>query len=536
MLILSLAFAGLGVMANRTSQRLEIDERQPSLDWRVSENESKQRVITSPLVSLQRRLLKQSDNEQFSVTSRDADGGNGSSYWRLTALDDFNGESWQSTGEFRKLNSGGTIRSAVPDGSTILTQRFQIGELGTESLPAAFVPLGYRGDIEGVSYAGSTETILARRSLSPGATYEITSATPVNLDLRDLERYDTHPVADDTDVLLPVTFPDRVRRLAVEITKDQPTTVGKARALQDFFRTQFEYSLDVPAGSSEPALERFLFTDRRGYCEQFSGAFAAMARSLGIPARVAVGFTPGRFDPTDGRFHVTGKNAHAWPEIRLGDGTWFPFEPTPGRGFPGLAQTTGVQAQDLSEDSSPTPATTVVAAVPTTPTTTTPPPPATPVTAPKTSTGWRVAVALLLVVAAGVAAVLLLRRRRVDDIDEIMPTPARVRERTGAEIRIEHAWKQATTRVGAQPERTSTELTVASPLSEEHPELPELVTLIQRARYASQSPAEVTDVEAVRAEELSSSITLRTSTLEAPRKTGSERTTPSAPRPPDRPR
>ena len=63
-------------------------------------------------------------------------------------------------------------------------------------------------------------------------------------------------------------------------------------ALQDWFRSEFQYSLDVPQGHSTSAIEAFL-RQRIGYCEQFAGTFAAMARSLGVPARVAVGYTPG---------------------------------------------------------------------------------------------------------------------------------------------------------------------------------------------------------------------------------------------------
>ena len=83
--------------------------------------------------------------------------------------------------------------------------------------------------------------------------------------------------------------------------------------LQNWFRTEFEYSLDVPQGHGNTAIEAFL-RQRIGYCEQFAGTFAAMARSLGMPARVAVGFTPG-LASADGTRSVLGKNAHAWPEV-----------------------------------------------------------------------------------------------------------------------------------------------------------------------------------------------------------------------------
>ena len=107
----------------------------------------------------------------------------------------------------------------------------------------------------------------------------------------------------------------------------------------------------MPQGHGNDAIEAFL-RQRIGYCEQFAGTFAAMARSIGVPARVAVGFTPGTEQP-DGSRSVLGKNAHAWPEIWFDGLGWVPFEPTPGRGAPGAEGYTGLPA--AQDDSIPQP-------------------------------------------------------------------------------------------------------------------------------------------------------------------------------------
>ena len=511
-LVLGLVFSGLGLAAHAATERLGFDERTPSLDLRVSRQTQRQRVITSPLVSLRRRLLSLSGTEQFSVASKTADGGDAPSYWRLTALDEFNGESWQSTGEFRKVTSAGTLESRGAASGTVLQQNYLIGDLGSESLPAAYEPLRYNGPLAGVAFAIETQTLLAKGFVDRNTSYNVTSGTPRNLDPDRLETYDPVLLADDPGVRLPATFPVRVRDLALAITEDRPTAIEKARALQDFFRTRFEYSLDIPPGSSEPALQRFLFSDRRGYCEQFAGAFAAMARSVGIPARVAVGFTPGRLDPVDGRYHVTGKNAHAWPEIRLADGSWFPFEPTPGRGFPGLEATTGVVAQDQSEPvQTPVTTTTVTTAAATTvvsdpvPPVTTPPAtdppagddrPAVPL--------WSVAV-LLAALAAGASGVLWRHRRRTTG-----PQPGGSMHRSGGRSpshRVEKAWTTATNRLNLHGRAAETETAIATRFCGAYPELPELAELTQRARYADHTPAEIADTDAVRAEELAKAMT-----------------------------
>jgi hypothetical protein len=100
-------------------------------------------------------------------------------------------------------------------------------------------------------------------------------------------------------------------------------------ALQRWFTVDggFQYSTDVQSGAGEDALATFL-AERVGYCEQFAATMALMARSLGIPARVVVGFTQGR--PEVDQWVVRGTDAHAWPELWMGAAGWVRFEPTPG--------------------------------------------------------------------------------------------------------------------------------------------------------------------------------------------------------------
>ena len=142
-------------------------------------------------------------------------------------------------------------------------------------------------------------------------------------------------------------FPDTFRQLAADITASGSTPYEKSKLLQDWFQRNFTYDLAVPRGHSTNAIANFLEI-RRGYCEQFAGTYAAFARSLGIPSRVAVGFTPGELR-SDGRYHVLGKHAHAWPEVYFTGIGWVPFEPTPSRGLPGAEAYTGVPAAQEGE-------------------------------------------------------------------------------------------------------------------------------------------------------------------------------------------
>jgi hypothetical protein len=130
---------------------------------------------------------------------------------------------------------------------------------------------------------------------------------------------------------LPGDFPPAVKKLARRLTASAASPQEQAYALQDNMRLLYDYDTSVPPGHSHDALARFLFERRAGYCEQFAGAYAAMARSVGLPARVAVGFIPGSYDVGSDLWHVRSRDAHAWPEVYIEGAGWTAFEPTPGR-------------------------------------------------------------------------------------------------------------------------------------------------------------------------------------------------------------
>ena len=119
------------------------------------------------------------------------------------------------------------------------------------------------------------------------------------------------------------------------------TAFQDAVALQNWLSAGggFRYTLNAPTVISESGLANFLEHTKRGYCQQFSFAMAALARLLGIPARVAIGFTSGT--PVAGNeWVVTSHDAHAWPELYFQGFGWLRFEPTPAGGAPGQGTAT----------------------------------------------------------------------------------------------------------------------------------------------------------------------------------------------------
>ena len=141
---------------------------------------------------------------------------------------------------------------------------------------------------------------------------------------------------------LPDGMPPSIAAEAAQVTAAATSDYGKAVALQEFFRNgAFTYSESAPVdegydGTGMEVLAKFLDV-RSGYCIHFASAMAVMARTLGIPSRVAVGFLPGdkQVATVDGRtqYRVTTQNVHTWPELYFEGIGWTRFEPTPGRGF-----------------------------------------------------------------------------------------------------------------------------------------------------------------------------------------------------------
>jgi transglutaminase-like putative cysteine protease len=137
---------------------------------------------------------------------------------------------------------------------------------------------------------------------------------PVGADATDRARIEASPYA-------------RTYRLATQLAAGQPTTYDVARRIERHFQRGFTYNERPP--SRPIPLDGFLFRDRAGYCQQFSGAMALMLRMNGIPARVAAGFSPGFRDAETREFRVRDLDAHSWVEVYFTDVGWYAFDPTP---------------------------------------------------------------------------------------------------------------------------------------------------------------------------------------------------------------
>lgn len=161
-----------------------------------------------------------------------------------------------------------------------------------------------------------TDTLASENPVLPSYASDI--LTFLNAGARDAERY----------LSLPDTLPERVRSLAEEITREEPTDYDKALALERHLRVSYRYDLNTPATpKGRDFVDYFLFDLKRGYCTYYASAMTVMARAIGLPARYVEGFLPGN-EKIEGRYYATGKQAHAWTEIYFPGFGWVIFEPT----------------------------------------------------------------------------------------------------------------------------------------------------------------------------------------------------------------
>lgn len=130
---------------------------------------------------------------------------------------------------------------------------------------------------------------------------------------------------------LPKTIPSRVVDLAFELTQNEANNYDKAVAIERFLRT-FPYTLDLPDRPAKVDLvDYFLFNVKMGYCDYYASSMVVLARAVGIPARLAIGYVGSKYDSEGDSFTITGDQAHSWVEIYFPEFGWVTFEPTAGR-------------------------------------------------------------------------------------------------------------------------------------------------------------------------------------------------------------
>ena len=313
----------------------------PLLDYRAigrGDNEGSLLSAPPPILSIKDKLTLGPVQELFTVSSPRA------AYWRVIALDWFTDENAWGVNKATELAASKLKAPLNLPPSTPVHQQFHIETLDPHWLPAAYQPVAINLTAARVVPDSLTLLVDSKSHLSD-LVYDVDSEipTPSLAVLQQAPQSDRRKMA--TDLELPADFPEAVRSLADTVTRGATTPYGRALALEKFFRSgAFTYTTNTNLGDSPDAITEFLTKTKAGFCEQFAASFAAMARAVGVPARVAVGYQSGTLG-ADGLYHVTNRNAHAWPEVWIEGAGWIPFEPTPGFSEPTLGIGTGGPAK-----------------------------------------------------------------------------------------------------------------------------------------------------------------------------------------------
>ena len=274
-------------------------------------------------------------------------------YWRGQTYETYTGYGWAtrttSEADYPANDTLPQLAGLPPENFHILHQHIQrvidqngalfvVGELISADQP-------YH-----VSWRGSDDLISARTDT---ASYDAESRIP-NTTIDQLRSAGTdYPASIRSRYLhLPGNVPQRVRNLALDLTASQLTPYDQAIAIEAYLRT-FPYDLDVPAPPiGRDVADFFLFDLKKGYCDYYATTMAVMARAVGIPSRLVIGYASGQYDYESGQFIITLANSHAWVEIYFPGFGWVEFEPT--AGLPAVERPGSDPASNLQQPSAPT--------------------------------------------------------------------------------------------------------------------------------------------------------------------------------------
>ncbi|MEG9226411.1 transglutaminase family protein [Aeromicrobium sp. Sec7.5] len=263
-------------------------------------------------------------------------------YLSVAMLRDFTGDTWEPV----ERDSSGPAegRADLAEGVEVDLQvvEVEIRDLRTTMLPVPYPAVDVRGLVGDWDANRAGLTLGSDSGDSRGQTYTVTSLDRQPTAQQLATALETYPTRLDPYLELPDDLPGSISDTAELVAGSAVGAYAKAQALQQFFRSgAFAYSETAPVdgeydGNGMAVLDRFL-EERSGYCVHFSSAMAVMARSLGVPARIMVGYAPGSLvepgpDSQDDeeRYRVTADQLHAWPQIYVDGVGWIEFEPTPG--------------------------------------------------------------------------------------------------------------------------------------------------------------------------------------------------------------
>ncbi len=331
----TLLVAGFALIASAALPPLLPDIRAVAASWGKPPNPVFGRDI-NPMLELGQNLRRNSTSLALTYTTNAPT----APYLKVATLRDFSGKTWKPGGSVAGDRFEGQVGldPAIETSDTRTT--ISIKNLRSSLVPAPYPALGISGLKGPWQFERMGLTIRSSRGDTRGQTYTVNSLKiePTAVQMREL----TTPARPSLRpyMVLPDQMPAVIGDTAREITANDATEYDKALSLQRFLRNgSFRYSETAPVadgydGNGVDVIADFL-DKKAGYCVHFSSTMAVMARTLGLPARIAVGYAPGDVIDTRGGKNVYGNTSddlHAWTEIYFEGAGWIGFEPTPSVG------------------------------------------------------------------------------------------------------------------------------------------------------------------------------------------------------------
>lgn len=262
-------------------------------------------------------------------------------YLKVATLVDVDGRTWRPVGDDTELPPE---PHGIETGPSIEVDQEEVS-IAVDGLDSTMLPMPYPADdVRGLVGSWTWHlvggTVRSHDATTRGQTYVASYSVP-RLTAQELRQRSTNLTRASRYRELPADTPEEIGRIAREQTAGALNDYDRIVALQDWMRGSFDYSESAPVaegydGNGVDVIAGFLAEEQSGYCVHFSSALAVMARSLGIPARIAVGYAPGtpagRTTEGEQVYSTSSDSLHAWTEVWFDGVGWVAFDATPGVG------------------------------------------------------------------------------------------------------------------------------------------------------------------------------------------------------------
>jgi transglutaminase-like putative cysteine protease len=287
--------------------------------------------LTDPNLDLRRNLTRPENQQVLTYRSNRSSG----SYLRMASLPKLDNKGWHNGKT--QVNHG--TKLPEPPGRTKVRghkrkTEIRIGDFDSQYLPLPFAPRRFSASGKWGFDPQSLVVVSAKgHDAAARATHDLrytVRSRHIDPTAKQLRKAGAGEPPDAKETAkVPAGLPKKIKKLTKRVTRHASSKADKAAAIQDYLRNSgnFTYDLRQRPGSGFTAVDNFLFKDQAGYCEQFAGTMALMARVVGIPTRVAVGFLPGTKEGNE--WVVTSNDMHSWPELYFAGYGWVRYEPTP---------------------------------------------------------------------------------------------------------------------------------------------------------------------------------------------------------------